>query len=231
MNPLFAPAYANLASIYSTKRETTDAALQLGRQAVELDPTNLQYAINYAHVLLNANKLADATALAMRIRQAAWNPQDRLNAEQLLRSITDSGEQSRRAAETEKLAEPQAANGPTANAVPDVPSSTTGPLAESNKASATALAKNKRTLYMTEGVIADAECNESATGRVTLTVNHSVMKFIYSSLAKLTVVEGLIQDSGKAPNCADWQGHRVRLFFYQTKDKPYAGDLQTVQFF
>jgi Tfp pilus assembly protein PilF len=231
MNPLFAPAYASLASIYSMKRETTDAALQLGRKAVELDPVNLQYAVNYAHVLLNADKLADAKALAVRIRQAAWSPQDRLNAEQLLRSITDFEEQSRWAAERAKLAEQQAASGPTASAVPDVPSPTTQPSAESKKASATAPAKNKRTLYMMEGVIADAECNESSTGRVTLTVNHSAMKFIYSNLAKLTVVEGLTQDSGKAPDCADWKGHRVRLFFYQTKDKPYAGDLQTVQFF
>lgn len=84
---------------------------------------------------------------------------------------------------------------------------------------------------MAEGVIAEAECNPSSRGRVTLTVNHSAMKFTYSSLAKLSVVEGLTEDSGNAPVCADWKGRRARLFFYQTKDKPYAGELETVQFF
>jgi tetratricopeptide (TPR) repeat protein len=231
MNPLFAPAYANLASIYSLKRETADAALQVGRQSVELDPTNLQYAINYANVLLNTGKLADAKALAVRIRQAAWSPKDKLNAEQLLRTITDFDEQSRRAAERAKLAEQQAAGTPTAGTMPGVPSPSTQPSAESKNTSATARAKNQRRLYMIEGVIADAECNESSAGRITLTVNHSAMRFVYSRLAKLTVVDGLTQDSGKAPACADWKGQRVRLYFYQTKDKPYAGELQTVQFF
>jgi hypothetical protein len=86
-------------------------------------------------------------------------------------------------------------------------------------------------MYMAEGVISEAECNRASSGRVTLKVERSLMKFIYSSLAELDVVEGLTEDSGNAPPCDDWKGRRVRLFFYQTKDKPYAGELKTVQFF
>ena len=114
---------------------------------------------------------------------------------------------------------------------PVVPPTTTPSSEDSTKLSASVPVKDKRALYMIEGVIADAECNQSSTGRVALTVNQSVMKFIYPSLTKLKVVDGLIEDSGKSPGCSDWKGHRVRLFFYQTKDRPYAGELQTVQFF
>jgi hypothetical protein len=90
---------------------------------------------------------------------------------------------------------------------------------------------DKRTQYMAEGVISTAECNPDSAGRVTLIVGHAAMKFIYSSLTKLAVVEGLTEDSGNAPPCLEWKGRHARLFFYKTKDKPYAGELETVQFF
>jgi len=229
LNPLFAPAYANLASLYSMHPATTDKALSLGRKAVELDPGNLRYAIMFAHDLLNAGRIADAKTLATRIRQAAWTPKDKENAEELVHSIEDFEEQSRHAAERARLAEELRANATTAPSGPMGPSAT--PTEKQANNAPTVAPKDKRTMYMAEGVIAEAECNVTSSGRVTLKVEHSSMKFTYASLAKLDVVEGLTEDSGKAPACGDWKGRRVRLFFYQTKDKPYAGELKTVQFF
>jgi len=166
----------------------------------------------------------------VRINQTAWTPRDKTNAQQLLLSITDYEEQSRQAAERARRLEETQAMAATAVVVPST--ATKSALAEpKNIEEVRTQPKEKRTQYMAEGVIADAECNGNSTGRVTLTVNHSQMKFIYSSLAKLTVVEGLTEDSGKAPACTEWKGKRARLFFYPTEDKPYAGDLRTVQFF
>jgi tetratricopeptide (TPR) repeat protein len=230
MNPLFAPGYANLASLYSIHRESTDKALQLGRKALDLDPGNLPYAVNLAHVFLNADRVADAKALAVRIQQAAWRPSEKLMAEELMRSVADFEEQSRQAAERARLAEQQR-SAATINGTHAVPTPGTATANETKKEGSTATFKDTRTMYMAEGVIADAECNQAVSGRVTLMVDHSPMKFIYSGLAKLDVVEGLTEDSGNAPACSDWKGRRVRLFFYKTKDKPYAGELKTVQFF
>ena len=56
MNSKFAPAYSALASLYSTRPETRDKAIAAGRKAVELEPGNLTYTINYAYVLLNSGK-------------------------------------------------------------------------------------------------------------------------------------------------------------------------------
>lgn len=56
------------------------------------------------------------------------------------------------------------------------------------------------------------------------------MKFMYSSLKVLRVLSS-VPDSPEAPACANWKGKRVRLYFYQTNDKPYAGELQSIQFF
>ena len=91
--------------------------------------------------------------------------------------------------------------------------------------------KDKRQMFMAEGVIADVECHLTSSGRITLTVDHSSLKFIYSNLARVDVVEGLKEDSGLAPACANWRGRRARLFFCKTNDKPYAGEVKAVQFF
>ena len=227
LNPLFAPGFANLASIDSLQPGTMDRALQLGRKALELDPGNLQYAVSFAHVLLNAGRIADAKALAARIQQAAWTPRDKEAAGQLQGSIADYDEQSRQAAERARYFEARRA---AASAGPPAPLVPAAPTIEAPAGGVTSV-KDGRALYMAEGVIADAECNATAAGRLTLTIDHSSMRFLYTSLSKLEVIEGLTEDSGNAPSCAAWKGRRARLFFYKTKDKPYAGELKTIQFF
>jgi len=214
--------------MYSMQPGTMDKALQLGRKAAELDPGNLQYAVSFAHVLLNAGKIEDAKALALRIRQAAWTPSDKAAAEQLQESIASFEEQSRQAAERAKYFEERRAK---AEAGPPAPLQPATPTAEVPAVGGATAAKDSRTLYMAEGMIADAECNATSAGRLTLAVDHSSMRFLYKSLSKLEVIEGLTEDSGSAPSCAAWKGRRARLFFYKTNDKPYAGELKTIQFF
>ena len=235
LNPQFAPAYANLASLYSMNPETQPKALQLAKKAVDLEVGNLQYAVNYAHVLLNTGHFDDTKALAARIHQAARTPVDKASADQLLQSVEQYAAYAQQAAEYSEQAKRNAAAPPKVivfeGDAPPAPKST-APNATAETAPTTARPTgSNRTQYMVEGIVASAECNTDAPGRVTLTVDRSAMKFMYSSLANLAVVEGLTEDSGKAPACAEWKGRRVRLFFYQTKDRPYAGELQAVQFF
>jgi len=137
--------------------------------------------------------------------------------------VLDFEEQTRQAAAAAKWAEQQRASKAASAPAPAPPTPAAAPTSTP--------AKDKRRQYMAEGVITDAECNQNSAGRVTLAADHSALRFSYSSLAKLSVVEGLSEDSGNAPACADWKGRRARLFFYQTKDRPYTGELLTVQFF
>lgn len=240
MNPQFAPAYTNLASLYSMQTATQTKAIQLAKKAVDLEAGNLQYAINFAHVLLNAGRFEDAKILATRIQQAARNPVDTLNADQLSRSVEDfEAHAKQEAADQERAKRDAEAPGKvtvfagTPQAAPKSNTQTGTGTNHAVQGSQTSTAQNRsnRPEYMLEGVVTAAECNANSSGRVTLTVNRSAMRFLYSSLAKLQVVEGLTEDSGNAPACPDWKGRRARLFFYQTKDKPYAGELQTIQFF
>jgi hypothetical protein len=87
------------------------------------------------------------------------------------------------------------------------------------------------TEYAVEGIIASADCSTDTSGKVMLTVNRAGIKFIYPSLKALNVVSTVKEDAGTAPACSAWKGRRARLYFYQTKDKPYAGEVDTIQFF
>jgi tetratricopeptide (TPR) repeat protein len=237
MNPQFAPAYASLASLYSMDKETQANAIQLARKAVDLDLGDLQYAINLAHVLLNAGSVGDAKILATRIQHSARSPIDKMNAEQLLQAIDSYEQQTKEVivyaervrSDPEQRATRTITKG--SSPVPAAPESTPAEVESEKSPLASGKKQTTRTEYMMEGIIAAAECNPDSRGRVTLRVNHTGIKFIYSSLAKLTVVEGLKEDSGNAPACPDWKGRRAKFFFYQVKDKPYAGELQTIQFF
>ena len=65
------------------------------------------------------------------------------------------------------------------------------------------------------------ESNAASSGKVTLSVNNAGMKFQFPSQSKLYVVSAAKQDSGQAGL------HRLEgLYFYQTKARPYAGELQ-----
>lgn len=237
MNSQFAPAYSALASLYSTRPETRDKAIAAGRKAVELEPGNLTYRINYAYVLLNSGKTADARALAARIEQVARTPAERSDADELGLAVSDAETRDKeiaRLAERAKHAGEEAkANVESASTAVATANSASSPQTEAASSAGEFLAakKSSRPEYAVEGIISFAECNAASSGKVTLSVNNAGMKFQYSSLNKLYVVSTAKEDSGQAPACTDWKGRRARLYFYQTKDRPYAGELNTIQFF
>jgi len=91
--------------------------------------------------------------------------------------------------------------------------------------------KSSRTEYAVEGIISFVESNAASSGKVTLSVNNTGVKFQYSSLNKSYVLRTAKEDSGQAAACTDSKGGRARLYFYQTEDRPHAGELNTIQFF
>ena len=236
LNSQFAPAYAALSSYCSMTPETYQKALDAAYKAAKLEPGNLRYAINLAFVLLHIGKTADARALAQRIEKVARTSGDKTGAADLSEAVeariayekqeAEYAEQAKQAAQ-ERAADSAANTGRT-RSVPENPDGT-GPKAVDSSGSTTAAKHAKDQELAVEGVILSAECNADAIGRVTLSVNHVSMRFLYSSLNSLQVV-GVPKGLQEAPACGDWKGKKVRLYFYATKNKPYVGELETVLF-
>jgi Tfp pilus assembly protein PilF len=238
MNPQFAPAYAALASVYSMNPATQGKAFEAGRKAVELEPGNLGYATNYGYVLANAGKTAEAKTLALRIQQAAKSPIDRANAQQLLavvasheeydhrtaKTTEEEGEQANRSVviNTQKSSERPENKEGGSSAVPAHDAAPSRPTASA--------AHHGESEYAVEGFLVSADCG-SAPGKVVLGLGKTTMNFRFPDFARLEVVSTAKQDSGEAPACANWNGRKVRLYFFKVKEKEIEGELNTIQFF
>lgn len=230
MNPQFAPAYAALASVYSMHPETREKAFEPGRKAAQLEPGNLFYATSYGYVLANAGKTAEAKTLALRIQQTAKTPVDRANAGQLLSVIASREEYDNRMAEMKR----QASEQQTAAVIVDPNSGTNANSFSSTTVSSPskppAAASREDDEYSVEAYITAADCG-SGPGKVSISLNKTILNFKYRDLSEVQVVSAAKQDSGQAPACSNWKGRRARIYFFKVKDKMFAGDLSTIQFF
>ena len=81
-----------------------------------------------------------------------------------------------------------------------------------------------------EGYIAAADC-AGRPGKVSVSLGKTTMNFHFQDITGVQVVSTAKQDSGQTPACGDWKNRRVRLYFYKTKDKSFAGNVNTIQFF
>jgi len=243
MNPQFAPAWAALGSVYSLKPETYEKARRAGRHAVDLEPGNLEYAIQFGYILLNTGKTADAKILAQRAQKAAKTPQERGAADAFLHAVGDhesyeqavaaAAERAKQAAAEEAAAVKNATTSSTGSTETLGGSATPGRSVSRESASTVVSKKHAHeTQYASEGIIVSAECNGDQFGRVVLRVGNSSLRFFYSKFSNLSVVSTAKEDAnGQAPACSDWKSRRARLYFFKSKDRPYAGELDTVQFF
>lgn len=224
MNPQFAPAYAALASTYSMDSSTQERALALAAKAAVLEPGNLFYATNYAYVLANAGKTAEAKKLALEIQKVAKTPVEQTNSEQLLRLIASREEYDRQVAVMKQQAEEQGSRmiveEPRATVMPEEPKSSGPSVSDVHKG---------EDEWAVEGNVVAANCG-GGLGKVTIEVGKRIMNFRFPSFDVVDVVSTAKQDAGKAPACAVWKGRHVRLYFFKVKDKEFMGEMSTLQF-
>jgi tetratricopeptide (TPR) repeat protein len=231
MNPQFAPAYAVAANLHSRDSKQHEQAVSMGRQAVLLDPANLDYAISYGFVLVNVGKTQDAKNLAAQIDKAAHAPHDRANLQALQRAV--SARESYDARVAAYAAQP-GANQPLSVVVSgdddsSSPAGTTSDTAESLPPPA--VRHHYTTDSFLEGTIQKMDCNEGDSSRLYLLVDKTAMKFRVGDLNDVDMTSAKTGDDADVPPCPDWNGHRVKVFFRQVTNKDYAGDLVAVEFY
>jgi tetratricopeptide (TPR) repeat protein len=223
LNPQFAPGYEALSSLYSLRPATIDKAIAAGKQAMQLEPGTLTYAVSYGYVLLRIGQVSDAKAMAAKLLVVAKTPQDQSAARQLLAVVA-----SREAYDAQSM--PYARQPGDAD-LPGV----ANPSKSSRKVTTpegTPINKHAgENEYAIEGTISSAECGNGSAGKVTLTVNNETMAFRIVDFDDVQVLMRNQDVSSHPPACAAWKGRHARLFFYKLKEKGYAGELSTVQFF
>jgi tetratricopeptide (TPR) repeat protein len=225
LNPQFAPGYEVLSALYSLRPETVDKAIAAGKHAIQLEPGTLTYGVSYGYVLLRVGRVPDARAMAAKILDAAKSPEDQSAARQLLEVVA-----SREAYDAQAAAY---ARPPGEAPTRDLPGSG-NPSKGTKVTTPEGPPINKHageSEYAVDGTISAADCESVTGGKVTVTVKKGTMTFRILDFDDLQVLVKNDEVSSHPPACAEWKGRHARLFFYKLKEKEYAGELSTVQFF
>lgn len=207
ISPEFAPPYGMLAYYLSVRGENLPEALELAKKAVNMEPANSNYLVAMAQVLSRMNRYDDAHTIAVRARDNARDPGQKMNAEQFLTFL-----------ENEK-----AQTGPYTrkSAVPDTSDKPNPALKDPETTSDSAGAAN---LQEASGLVTNASCMdglkfEVATDSGPLTL-HSKPGVQLMFLSK--------SDSAAQFNpCTQLKGKHVTVK-YQPDDKGNTGVPQTV---
>jgi len=77
LNPSFAPAYDALASFYGQRHEKFDQAHLLSNQAIQLDPKDMAYRLNYSNILMEEKQPASALSVLQNALRVAQTPEDK----------------------------------------------------------------------------------------------------------------------------------------------------------
>jgi tetratricopeptide (TPR) repeat protein len=247
LNPSFAPAYANLATLYSIRKEDQEKALTAARRATELEPGTLAYALNMGHVLLNMNKTEEARALATRILAAAKNPQEMRMAEFFQREVegrTGRNPMLASAADpdSEDADPPALQKRPTQLIVQNENPKT---VAEKPKDSPAATASDAATpaapsgpvnvtqgrAYEMTGKITVLDCSQTPEIALTLALSSIEMKLHAGNVAKLEVKNGAGTKKPGTADCTGWKGRNAKISYHLTPGQNFDGEMIAIQFF
>lgn len=84
LNPQFAPAFDRLAVFLASHNKSLDEAHMMGLTAISLDPADIAYRLNVAHVLMLMNKGKSAIQVLQYAQKLATNPRDSAMADSAL---------------------------------------------------------------------------------------------------------------------------------------------------
>jgi Tfp pilus assembly protein PilF len=87
LEPRFAPPYDALANFYTMHHKNLDEAHMLSVQAVQLDPTEVRYRLNAAHVAMEQQNPDSALSILHAAKDAAKNPADIAMVDQQIEQI------------------------------------------------------------------------------------------------------------------------------------------------
>jgi tetratricopeptide (TPR) repeat protein len=241
LNPDFAPAWYNLAMIYSQRTETLQKALSDAQHAAALVPGDSGYQLQVAALLdrsghpeearktaaqvqenasdrATANKAGDLVARMSKPQPSAAPPAPVGNAP--ARPPSDSGVRIER--KTEPEAKPPASSTAPAN-VPATPKPEPSPAPKAPLFSATKV-------YSMVGTITDVTCAIAPQIQLTLKSLTIVMKLHASDLAKLSFKSGGSDAAPKGSFCSTLRGRSARISYVLVLNQPWDGEMQEVEF-
>jgi len=237
LNPDFAPAWYNLAMIYSQRNETLQKAMADAQHAASLVPGDSSYQLQVAALLDRSGHPEEARKTATQVQE---NANDRATANK-------AGDLVARMSKPQPSAAPPApaSNVPTkppsdsgvrierkteAEAKPSpAPPVSASPKAEPAPAPAIPLFSATR-VYSMVGTITDVTCAIAPQIQITLKSLTIVMKLHAADLAKVSVKSAGSDAAAKGSFCSTVRGRSARISYVLVLNQPWDGEMQEVEF-
>ena len=240
LNSDFAPAWYNLAMIYSERNETLAKALADARRAASLMPGAPSYQRQVAALQDRISHPEEARRTSARVQESAsdraatdkaGDPVTRTSRQQAsaapagpapignasAKPTSDSGLRIER--KTEPEAKPSTTSTAPATPKTEPPPAPTPPLfAESSK------------VYSMVGTITDVNCSGAPQVQVTLKSQTISMKLHADNLEKVSIKPAGSSAAAKGTTCLSLRGRTARISYLLVSEKAWDGEMQAVEF-
>ncbi|MFL6428293.1 MAG: tetratricopeptide repeat protein [Acidobacteriaceae bacterium] len=215
LNPAFAPSYDRLASLYRMQHEHLEEAHMLELQASELEPANLFYRINAAHLLAALNRESDALHVLEAARPLAKDPSQTAMLDQSIRAIEQS--QSMRAEQAQHPG----------NQAQRMERFKTAVIETSSAASPHPSATADATKRNARGIIQAVHCN-GAVLELELQGAANTIALYSNNYFKIEFVAVNDASPGDMQPCQDLEGKPAVVSYAETVDSTAAGEIVSI---
>ncbi len=238
LNPNFAPAWDNLASIYSQRDDTMQKALTDAQRAAALAPGNSEYHLQVAEILDRLGRKEDARKAAAEVQASSSDRKTAERAGDLLArmsrpaasggldasgSLGNAAEHSasgaaatlriQRKTEPDDQSSQAVSSVPRADSAAEPPAPTAPPLT-----------------YSMLGTITDTICAYPPQVQITLKARTIVMHLHANDLGKVSVKIAGSNAAAKNTSCAALRGRSARVSYLLSSGKPWDGEIQSLEF-
>ena len=246
LNRDFAPAWYNLATIYSQRVETLSKALAAAKQAATLAPGNSGYQLQVSAIQDRVSHPEEARAAAARAQESASTratPEKSggltvrmpppppastaaapapAAAPPVLKTPADA------APRIERKTEPETK--PAATSTASTTSTTPKPTPAPTPAPAPPLFTASTQIYSMVGTITDVNCANAPQIQVTLKSQTIAMKLHSDNLENVSIKSANSSAAPKATTCASLRGRSARVSYHLVSEKAWDGEIQAVEF-
>jgi tetratricopeptide (TPR) repeat protein len=226
MNPHFAPAFDALASALDRSTQTRPQAIAAEITAVKLEPSTRAYAVHLVYLFLNADRINEAKIMANRIAGTAQTPMEKESAAHLQQMVDE-----RTAWSAQHKSSGQnlgfSSNGAATSGYPP----STDPSAERDQDDGPTPVTLSRRPMAVDGVILSSVCSGKQNATLTLELSERPMSFHAVDLRTIQISASGSAAGLETANCAEWKGHRAKVWFRVTPGMEYQGEILRLAFF
>jgi Flp pilus assembly protein TadD len=218
LNPRFAPSYDALAMLYGMRHEKLDEAHFLNLQAAQLDPGNLNFRLNTASVLQEADRPKDAIAVLKAAAGLAKTPEEAASVEARIQELERFQAQRERFEAAAKQGRASYSGGG-ATATADV-------AAFSPPKHPTETPHGPR--QVAKGVIQGVQCGDPSSLELKVEEGGKSVSLFSNNYYQIPFSAANFTPEGDIHPCTDLAGAKASIQYFATADKTVDGQILSI---